>query len=132
MVDGQFFITGGNAPEVLETIHGAFNLIALAVNRSVKRPFATHVGSFGDGETGILTTEQITHGFAAVYLVAHDALGTKPGTTAARAFHCSCGEQGRHRLGFMALARRQDQAHQASVAVGVEMDFGAKPTLAAA
>jgi hypothetical protein len=116
---------------VLETVNGAFDLVALTINRLVKRASMTHVAAFGDGEANTPTTEQITDGFATVSLVPHNPFWTELGTTTSWSFDGPCGEQRRNGFGFMALARRQHQCHQASEAVGTEMDFSAKSTLAA-
>jgi hypothetical protein len=57
IVDGSLFIASGKATEVLETVNGAFDLVTLTIDGSVKGTLVTHVTSFCDGKTDAPTTE---------------------------------------------------------------------------
>jgi hypothetical protein len=132
IVDGALLVAGGDAPELLEAVDGALNLVALTIDRLIKRAFATHVAFFGDSEADTSTAEQVTHRRATVPLVTDDAPWTQPWASPSGSFDGSCGEQQINELGFVALAGREHERQQASMAVCAQMDLGAEPALAAA
>ena len=76
--------------------------------------------------------EQVAHRLATVSLVSDAPLGTQARAASSGSFDGPSREQRLDALGFVALARRQDQRHQPSVAVGAQVDFGAESALAAA
>jgi len=69
---------------------------------------------------------------AARGLIADEPLWTPLGTARSLTFHAALGHQGDQDERFMTLPWREDKGHGLALALGPEVDFGAKAALATA
>ena len=73
-VGGSFFIAGGNATKLLETIDESFHDISLAVVLLIERTSAPFIATTSNGATNMVTMKILSKSMTGVAFVCHQGL----------------------------------------------------------
>ena len=131
IVISSFLIARREAPKLFETVNQPLDLVALPVERPIKRS-RTPLVRLPRNRHADASPSQVAPNLATtVAFITNDALWSQLGSPPSRPFDRPLFHQPFKCCRFMPLARREHNRHRFAVPVCTQMDFGAEAALAA-
>jgi hypothetical protein len=130
IVHGPLFIACRDAATLFEPIDQPLDLVALTVERTVKRPGPPLITLARNRDPDPMPPQVLPDRPATIALIADQPAGASLGASPVRTLDRALRHQWLEHHRFMPLTRRQEPRERLPVALSPEMNFGAEAALA--